>query len=107
MRHLVARQLKSGGWHYTSDGMPVGYCADHGGHETQEDAELCYKAYLLDNELLLNRKISNQMLRCRVCKKYTDGYARVGEYHMYVLCEEHMTREHVANLFQVYESWES
>jgi len=54
VNYYAARKLEDGsGWHYTSANRragthPVGYCAEHGGHETPEEACECFRRYLLD-----------------------------------------------------------
>ena len=49
MRHLTALQHTDGGWHYVSasrrGGYPIGFCADHPPHPTEEEARACYTAY--------------------------------------------------------------
>lgn len=82
----------------------VGTCP---GHDTAEEANAHHKTYMLDNRLELDRKMSNQMLKCQICKEYTEGMAYVGEWEMYILCDEHRTREVVEGLYQVGESWHS
>ena len=110
MTHYVARELKNGGWHYTMNGQPVGCCLDHGGHETREGAEECYKLYMLDNHLHLDRKIGGDTLhKCKVkgCDEYTRGFASVGGYSIFILCDKHRTRGQVEALYVVSEAWES
>lgn len=80
------------------------------GHATREEAEECYKHYLLDQHLRLmpdEPENANQQFRCKVCKKFTACHASVGAYQIFDLCPEHQTREEVAKLLSVGESWES
>lgn len=110
MIHYVAKELKSGGWHYTMNSLPIGYCLEHGGHDTAEEARECYKSYMLDKHLHLDRKISDDILmKCKVkgCEEFTSGFASVGGYSMFILCDKHRTREEVERLYSVGESWES
>jgi len=138
MLHYSARQRNDGRWDYTCSGRPVGYCCPYSpipedgsipsaekwnekiaplrdkfhtlGHATEDEAQDCYKQYLLDTSLTLKTtepENANQQNRCRVCKKFTACLAMVGAYSMFVLCPEHQTREVVAGLLVVGESWES
>lgn len=80
------------------------------GHATREEAEACYKQYMLDQHLRLQPtepENANQQFRCKVCKKFTACHAFVGAYQIFDLCPEHQTREEVEKLFAVGESWES
>lgn len=80
------------------------------GHATEEEACECYKRFLLDTQLRLAKsepENASQQNRCRVCGKFTACYATVGPYRMFILCPEHQTRECVASLLKVGESWES
>lgn len=80
------------------------------GHATEEEACECYKQYLLDTSLrLMTEEPENarQQNRCQVCRKFTACYAQVGPYRLFMLCPEHNTRENVAALLKVGESWES
>ncbi len=80
------------------------------GHATVKEAEECYKEYLLDQCLRLmpsEPDNATQQFRCRVCNKFTACYAAVGAYRLFVLCPDHQSREEVAKLLSVGESWES
>lgn len=80
------------------------------GHATKEEACECYKRYLLDTRLRLRPEEpadASQQNRYEVCRKFTACHASVGPYRMFMLCPEHQTREHVASLLKVGESWES
>ena len=80
------------------------------GHATEEDAQQCYKEYLLDTSLRLMKQEppnASQQNRCQACKAFTACYAQVGPYRMFTLCPEHNTREQVDVLLNVGESWES
>jgi Fe-S-cluster containining protein len=70
------------------------------GHATVEEACECYKQYLLDHRLRLGATMSNQMQRCRVCEKWTDRFAIVGDSCLYVLCSEHNNRETIDSLYE-------
>ena len=120
MRHYAARQLVSGGWHYTVERgnliIPEGACAEHGPHPTREDAEECYKKHLLEqaqfvdaNPQRLNGYIRETYL-CVVpnCEAESTTIAAInGNYRRWRLCSDHSNRETLASLFTVGESWES
>lgn len=77
------------------------------GHITKEEACQCYKEYMLDNFLSLNRKDENSQHRCKKCNEWTQGLAGVGWYSLWHLCEKHQTREVISEFYSVGESWES
>lgn len=117
MNHYRPLQREdTGTWDYTctNDGKVhrVGYCAEAGdqghGHATPEDACACYKRYLLDNRLDLNRRMAAQQRPCQAagCTRFTSGLASV-DMMVFVLCDEHRTRETVDKLFAVGETWSS
>lgn len=104
MNYYQASQLQKGGWHYTctNDGKtwPVGYCAQHSGHASKEEAQDCYRMYLLDNYLQLrSMEIEGSQEPCRICGKMTNLVAEIATVTQYVLCEDHQTEEDVAKLF--------
>jgi hypothetical protein len=68
------------------------------GHATAAEACACYHEYQLDHSLQLNRVMSGQMQKCRVCGEWTQRYAQFGEARLYILCEKHNNRETVATL---------
>ncbi len=77
------------------------------GHNTEQEACECYKEYVLDHHLMLNRKDISCQRRCVKCNEWTQGLAYVGQYSLWFLCDKHQTREIVAELYEVGESWES
>ena len=77
------------------------------GHPTKEEACNCYKEYILDHALSLNRKDESCQRKCQKCKQWTNLIAGVGAYNIWFLCEQHQTREIVSELYEVWESWES
>lgn len=126
-----------GRWDYTcrNDGKvwPVGYCmpwdriakADvnfpglgplddthkdkhhDGGHETPDEARACYRQYLLDHHVRLDRNSGMAHYPCRVCQVLTNGSASV-KYHTWPLCDAHRTQEQVEKLLPpVHSSTES
>lgn len=126
MRHYVAKQRVSDGrWDYTCGSSPVGYCCNErlaevfkgeglwiegkhhvDAHATREEAEACYKAYLLDTRTR-ESAMKDQMGRCRVCGEFTTGLMCVGAYQLYILCDAHRNREALESLVVVGQSWES
>lgn len=112
MNHQKARQLENSlKWHYTNKGdgriTPLGYCAGHKGHGTAEQANECYKGYLINNNLLLDGKWTPPA-NCLMCQELTDGMASIPWAWWYAaLCDTHRTQEVVEKIFVVGESWES
>ena len=77
----------------------------HGdGHETAEEAQECYKNYLLD--FSLNHWEQNNQQRCLVCDEWTTHRVEIA-YSIFVLCPEHAIREQVSERFHFEEIWES
>jgi hypothetical protein len=108
MNHYAARERKDGsGWHFTvqNDGhiWPVGYCDCHAPHQTKEEAETCYKKFLLDTRLILQEahalRAGDTVLGCRVCGELTVGGAVIDTTFL-PLCPEHRTREHVEQVWK-------
>lgn len=102
MNYYEARELKSGGWHYTAANRrlgtwPVGDCRDHEPHATSEEAEECFRQYLLGK--LVERELRD-WTGCEVCdtptKKQLGTRPPLGQDH--ALCDEHRTPEQVAEL---------
>jgi hypothetical protein len=69
------------------------------GHDTKEEAQICYKNYLLDNRIRFEpeQKDPSQLFKCRVCGKFCSGYA-ISEYDLFSLCEEHCNRESLSKI---------
>jgi hypothetical protein len=117
MRHLHAAQ-KAGDklWHYVSSGRggtyPIGYCAEGcPGHGSAEEACEHYRQYLLSERLRFDGgpEDTRTMYRCEApgCDAFTAGSATVGGSRHWHLCEDHRTRDVVAGLLHVHESWVS
>lgn len=103
MRHQTARQLERDGqimgWHYVSassrGGYPLGYCAEHPPHETEQQARECYAKYQRDH-VRLDRKTLNWCgCEYQDCDKPTKTGADImyDGYHLAMLCEEHLTKD--------------
>jgi hypothetical protein len=69
------------------------------GHATAEEAAECYKQYLLDRRLSLNRKSSNSMHKCKICGEFTQLFAEL-DLQLWHLCEAHNNRESIEKLFE-------
>lgn len=69
------------------------------GHATAEEAQECYRRYLLDQRLRMGLKLSDQQQKCVECSAWTQGLAMIdGSTHL-VLCEQHQAREVVERHF--------
>ena len=97
MNYDQPRQLKTGGWHYTSlnkriGTFPIGYCQDHGPHETEDDARRCYRDYELNERLRLDGTLGDwNPCEYPECGTLTNRGASIGGWHRWRLCDEHRT----------------
>jgi len=128
VNYYSAKQRKDGKWDYTCQNdnfiYPVGYCHlpdvtnevynlfpedvkcitensdkfHECGHETQEEAEECYKQYILDFQLRLKTEDKNTQRKCQVCGEWTTLLAIV-DTKMFQLCDEHNNRDEVEKLY--------
>ena len=133
MQHKKARQREiDKRWDYTVGDHPIGYCHEWKdpdewkvpmteskkeeyraheekyhttGHATEEEACDCYKDYLLDHNLRAFKE-SQTMRPCQVCGLWTQTRVEIN-WTILTLCEMHASREEVAKLISVGESWES
>ena len=81
------------------------YHAD--GHATAEEACECYRRYVLDHKVRLNRSWDGGQFRCQVCGEWTQLYADI-DHRAINLCEKHNTQEQVELLFEeIGEIWSS
>lgn len=129
MNYSEPLQRTDGRWDWTTNRRPAGYCCEAptlesfeklgihvsddkkeklvkfadkhhtDGHATAEEACACHKEYLLDNRLRLTGFTENQQERCQICKAWTQKYAQLGGYSMFFLCDEHLNRESVSQLY--------
>lgn len=76
------------------------------GHASAEEAEACYKEYMLDRRLTFGT-LEDTQRRCLICGEWTQRYAQVGGFGVYELCDLHCTRESMAVLYNVGVSAES
>lgn len=104
MNYDQPRQLKAGGWHYTSRNddriWPVGYCGSHEPHETEDEARRCYRDFELNERLGLDGTLSNwNPCEYPGCETLTNRDATVSGWSMWRLCDEHRTAECCAELY--------
>jgi hypothetical protein len=70
-----------------------------GGHATREEAQSCYREYLLDQRLRLKRERTDTQKKCAVCGSWTTLYAEI-DMETWDLCEAHNSREEVEKFFE-------
>jgi hypothetical protein len=94
MNYYQARQLKTGGWHFTCQNnnkvWPVGFCVEHAAHKTKQEAESCYRSYVLSNvnfNILLT-----ESLTCSFCKRKTKKAVNIDS-RILPLCNSHCNKE--------------
>ena len=98
MNHLTAAQRADGaGWSYASlnkrGSYPLGYCAEHEPHPTEDAARQCYGQYQRDH-VRLDSNTTN-WCDCAECGAPTKQGARIeGDgYSSVRLCLTHLTHE--------------
>lgn len=69
------------------------------GHINAVEACLCYKTFLLDNELRLNVAMYETVKPCLVCKELSNMCAEVDTHNYFVLCATHRTKDEVGKLY--------
>lgn len=90
--HLDATPERPEGWHYaqvwSNGGGPIGYCAEHPPHATEEQARLCYSRWLLDNLKPIQLK---DWTGCEAdgCDMPTKDGMETGYMRTVMLCDEH------------------
>lgn len=101
--HTAAPKADGTGFHYVSlnkrhGGHPLGYCAEHAPHATEDEARACYRAWQRDHV-----RIDGATLRSWTdchhvtgCEEPTRSAATIeGDgYRVAPLCPEHMATEH-------------
>lgn len=94
----IADGPDSGKWHYTTANRrtgvhPIGRCADHEPHGTEQEARECYAAYLRDKVTL--REHCTNWVGCSVkdCDNPARNLAESGPWNSASLCDDHFTRE--------------
>jgi len=102
VRYLKPRQLeKSKKWHFTSRNgdkvWAVGYCSDHEGHDTRDEAVECYGRYLLDHMKAWDAASAE---RCVECGEWTPHIVEVSMAECYHICETHDVRAVVEKHFK-------
>lgn len=98
MIHDTAVQLPEGGWKYAMrsrrGGVPIGYCADHDPHPTEEEARRCYRKYQRDHIKLggrCNWTSCEVLVDGKRCPNPANHTAQFGAWDLAVLCEDHNT----------------
>lgn len=77
--------------------LKANYHAD--GHATAEEAQACYRKYLLDTQLRFSDKPNEEeQRRCAICSAWTQHIGWV-DMKSWPLCVEHQTRESVEKLY--------
>lgn len=108
MNYDQPRQLEKGGWHFTTFNrrigtFPIGYCRDHLNepHATEDEARRCYRNYLLDKRLDLDRCTLSNYEQCAYpgCEMLTNREAMIAGWPFKRLCDEHRTKEVCAELY--------
>jgi hypothetical protein len=119
-RFREAKLMTEGGYFHTQqsadrhNSFKEKYGPHH--HEIKDQAIACYKDYLLDNdlhfwpycELTDEKPMTRTEHRCETegCESYKTGLCRVDQRDFH-LCNDHQTREVMATLLHVGESWSS
>jgi hypothetical protein len=78
----------------------VGYCAEHEGHATKEEAQECYRKYLLERRTSFDL-VLRDWIGCRVCGRPTKKGALVGPTDYYPLCKQHLNQQALETLVKV------
>lgn len=100
--HTAAPKADGTGFHYVSlnkrhGGYPLGYCAEHAPHATEDEARACYRAWQRDHVRLDAVTLGN-WTNCRFpgCEQPTRAAADIqGDgYNIAPLCPAHLTTEH-------------
>ncbi len=105
MNYDQPRKLADRGWHYTSmnDGRihPIGYCAGHGPHTTEDAARRCYRDYELNERLQLDGTVGHwNPCEQDGCEVLTNRQARINPWGpSWLLCDEHRTKDVCAGLY--------
>lgn len=118
MYTVTILELKDGGYHMVRGKKgrfhPIGYCTDHGGHDSKEEAANCYEEYIME-ELYddSNWNLDNKKVECDVCGEWGQYVYFGGLYEPFPIinaCEEHATKETVSeevNITEGYTTYES
>lgn len=89
------------GWHYaqawSKGGGPIGYCAMHEPHDTEEQARTCYSRYLADT---LRAFTSGGWTGCKQvdCDAPTKEGYQTGTSRLVMLCDEHRNEDSAISL---------
>ena len=112
MNYYGARQRENDKkWDFTCHNKrtgtrPVGKCADMAcKHDTEQEAQECYRQWLLDIKLdIEGQEFGKPWLECEVegCDHDTNVRVKAGQYHSWILCQTHRTKEVVASMLKVH-----
>ena len=94
----------TGRWHFVcanrrSGTYPVGYCADHEGHESDYAAAECFHRYQLDNLREFSiQPTTQEQCEAEGCENWTQQGLEPRHGSPLMLCDEHRNRDTVASL---------
>jgi hypothetical protein len=100
MRPTCTAVQIEGGWHYASassrGGHPLGYCAEHPPHASEQEARDCYGQWQRDHLRLDQGSWSWGGCDAKGCPNPANRAADIeGDgYQIAMLCPDHMTTEH-------------
>lgn len=107
MNYYQSRPLKDGsGFHFTClnkriGTWPVGYCAEHEwAHETEEEAQECFRQYVLDTATVHRIEDADTLHRCEYggCLAHTADYVMIDQEPV-SLCEKHQDRDSLEDCY--------
>lgn len=95
MHFRPAERADGTGWHYVVGGHPIGYCAEHAPHATEDEARECYAHWQRDHVVRAGEWswTSCHVKDCKLPAKHGWGVQGDG-YTMAVLCDAHDDAEH-------------
>jgi hypothetical protein len=95
IRSRAAERADGTGWHYVRGGHPVGYCATHAPHATEDAARACFGQWQRDHIILERDRYRWTNCFVHGCANPAKHGARIeGDgYNTAVLCDDHLTTE--------------
>jgi len=110
MNYDEAREIRgsdgkpTGRWHYTSANRragtrPIGYCLEHEGHPSREEAERCYWQWEIDQAQQREGArtvdgVADGRMTCKLCAAPSVGrYVLPGAWLELDLCAQHFNRD--------------
>ncbi len=70
------------------------------GHATPEEAQNCYKQYLLDF-MVRRSQVDDKQVKCEVCKEWTQNLVEVNHSQVFYLCPAHDNKKELEKLVRV------